>query len=502
MQGINIKEGSGKINRNSKVERMISLKEELKKTFPYSDFRSSQKEVLQQVLSQQSVLSLMPTGTGKSLCYQFIAKNRPHLVIVISPLIALMEDQVQKAKSLDIKATALHSLLKKEEREKRQRQLKDGKFNLLFVTPERFRKEEFWQCLETQKVSLFTVDEAHCISQWGHDFRPDYSKLGEIRKKLKNPPVLALTATATPEVQRDILKKLNMEEALVISSGVERANLSINVEDLYGLDNKLEKLITLVRPFQKSTQIVYFSLIDTLQKVSRSLERQGIDHCVYHGDLNVGLRKKMQKEFMSDEACLMLATPAFGLGIDKSSIRQVIHFEVPGSIESYFQEVGRAGRDGEKSFCHLLYDEDDVSIQMDFIKWSHPDSGFIKKIYDYVEQRPSVLEQEGVNFLREQMNFKNRRDFRVEAALNLLEKWDCLEFSNDPFPYRAVLKPSEEVLRSESSPEIVKRQNMKLLQMIQFLKNTEKCRLLQIYEYFDHSAKAECGLCDVCQSLK
>ncbi|MBO9668727.1 MAG: ATP-dependent DNA helicase RecQ [Bdellovibrio sp.] len=476
---------------------MMNLHELLKRNFEFSSFRGEQEEILRKVWANENLLALMPTGMGKSLCFQFPAKIRDGLVIVISPLIALMQDQVLKAKDLGISATCLNSAITRDEREQRQERLARGDYKLLYVTPERFRKPEFLKAIEGRKIQLLAVDEAHCISQWGHDFRPDYSRVGEFRELLGNPPTIALTATATPEVQKDILKKLNIPDAEIISAGIERPNLSLNVHDVYGIDEKIRAIVAL-RHQHSGTAIVYVSLIQTLKKISSDLRRLGVQHLVYHGDLSPQDRKRNQKTFISEEAPLMIATPAFGLGIDKPNVRLLIHAEMPSTVESYFQEVGRAGRDGLESSCHLLYDQDDVSIQMEFLKWSHPEPEFIRKVYHLIDENRLRVNQEKFDFLREQMNFRNRRDFRVEAAVSILERWGCLNKSDDPFPFACVHEPTDEQFALENGPQILRAQNSKLLEMVRWSTQEVECRMNYVYKYFGHEHEAPCGKCDWC----
>lgn len=489
----------------------MTLNEKLKKYFGHSEFRGVQAEVIQRLSDGESLLCLMPTGTGKSLCYQFFAFSGAGLVLVISPLIALMQDQTQKARELGLKAEHLSSAQSKEDRQKVLGQLGRNHLQILFVTPERFRKEDFLQALNSMleaggRVQLLAFDEAHCISQWGHDFRPDYGKVGDIRKRLGDPLTLALTATATPEVQKDILLKIGLcnqkdiEKDLwhdvVISGGLERPNLSVKVHSVYGIDDKIRQIVARRAELPGAT-IVYVSLIQTLKKISSDLRRLGLEHLVYHGDLDASTRRRSLREFQQQDAPLMLATPAFGLGIDKKNVRMVIHAETPGSLESYFQEIGRAGRDGLASQCHLLYDEEDISIQMEFLKWSHPEDAFVLKVYDLIDKNRLRVDAEGFDYLREQMSFKNRRDFRVEAAVNILERLGALRRSEDPFPFQIVERPSSELLALENAEFQLRNQNSKLLEMVRFASMLEGCRLQRIYAYFGHQT-AECGCCDIC----
>lgn len=473
--------------------------EEIAKPAGLFPLRSPQRKALERVCAGKNLLLVWPTGSGKSLCYQLPALAGTGLTLVISPLIALMDDQVAKARALKWPVTCVHSGIGREDREKRLRQVAEGKIKLLYVTPERFRSPEFLEMLKSVKISLLAVDEAHCISQWGHDFRPDYSKLGEIRKRLGRPQVMALTATATKTVQADILKQLNMgSDAEILWEGVERPNLYLAAREFESEEEKLARMKEWLGEVE-GPKIIYFTLITTLERISEWLETKRIEHRKYHGDLEDRFRRSNQNAFLKGETNLMLATPAFGLGVDKPDIRGVAHFEIPGSIEAYFQEVGRAGRDGKNSRCELLYVQSDLETQMRFIESLTPEPDYVRATYRLLKQWQDRLPVLRLDDLREQLSFKNKRDYRLETALSYLDRLEVIHFPHRRLDKLEFLRELDETDVSDAAwKERKQGLQKKLMSLVQWFRS-ERCRKVEIYEYFGWPDSEVCKFCDRCE---
>jgi ATP-dependent DNA helicase RecQ len=337
----------------------------LKTNFGFDQFRPLQEEIIKCVISQRDAFVLMPTGGGKSLCYQLPALILPGLTLVISPLIALMKDQVDALKANGIPAEFINSTLPRTEIDKIQTEARIGKIKLLYVAPERLIMPEFQHFLKTITVSLIAIDESHCISEWGHDFRPDYRNLHMLRNIFPKVPAMALTATATKKVREDIICQLSLDKAQIFISSFDRPNLSYAVLPRKG---SYAQLIQILRECKNESAIIYcFSRKDT-EKLAADLSREGFKTLPYHAGLESEARRTNQEKFIRDEAQIIVATIAFGMGIDKPDIRLVIHYHLPKSIEGYYQETGRAGRDGLQSKCILFFSYADKIKQQYFIR--------------------------------------------------------------------------------------------------------------------------------------
>ena len=364
-----------------------------------------QRLVVDRLMTGGDALVVMPTGGGKSLCYQLpalamqaITRERgeaPGVGLVFSPLIALMEDQVAALRSKGVRATYINSTLSRKERESRQARIASGEFELVYATPERMTRPGFLDAIDAAPggVRLLAIDEAHCISKWGHDLRPAYRDVGAFRERLGSPPTVALTATATHAVRDDIRAVIGRtdEEMPLFASGIDRPNLSLGVREVWEDAEKVRTLADVARS-HPGTGIAYFTLIKDLER-SVPLVKAALPECaieLYHGKLDPREKRRVYRRFIDaapDERLLLLATNAFGMGVDKADLRFIVHMQAPGSVEAYYQEVGRAGRDGEASRCEMLYAQDDLAIQQDFVRWSNPSADVLVRAATAAERR-------------------------------------------------------------------------------------------------------------------
>ena len=364
----------------------INTKEILKKYFGYDEFRPLQEEIIQDVLNKKDCLVLMPTGGGKSILYQIPALIFEGFTIVVSPLIALMKDQVDALRANGVNAAFLNSTMSGSEISETENDIRTGKIKLLYVSPEKLSSEEFFYFVKDLKISLFAIDEAHCISQWGHDFRPEYTKLGFLKSQFADIPIIALTATADKITTRDIKKQLNLNGVKQYTASFNRPNLSLNV--MPG-QNRKAKIIAFIKNRPKQSGIIYCLSRKNTEELSAKLKSEGFNAAYYHAGMQRETRTKVQENFINDNIDIICATIAFGMGIDKSNVRWVIHYNMPKNIENYYQEIGRAGRDGVKSDTLMFYSFQDVIVYRGFVNDDHPNKELefakIKRIQEYAE---------------------------------------------------------------------------------------------------------------------
>ncbi len=411
---------------------MSGIRELLKQYWNYEEFRSLQEEIIRAVLSGKDTLALMPTGGGKSITYQVSALAMEGMGLVITPLIALMKDQVEDLKARNIPAEALYTGMAPDQVESVINKCIYNGIKFLYISPERLASEKFRTRLKQMQVGLIAVDEAHCISQWGYDFRPSYLRIAEVRTFFPQAPVLALTATATPEVVRDIQKQLNFREEYVLSKSFRRDNLAYVVRKV---NNKLDELLHILSRVQGSA-IVYVRKRDLAEELSRFLNENGIGSDFYHAGLSPLLREKKQEDWKDNLVRVMVSTNAFGMGIDKPDVRVVVHFDIPDSPEAYFQEAGRAGRDGQKAYAVLLCNEATVTALKERITQGYPDKSFIRRVYECLGNYFQIAEGAGEGFAFEFDVIDFIRNFKLDqvrtlSALNILQVGGYLECTTD-----------------------------------------------------------------------
>ena len=381
------------------------LEKELQKYFGFNSFKKGQKEVIQKLMKRQSAAAIFPTGAGKSLCYQLPAMLLPGITLVVSPLLSLMKDQLDFLLEHNISAARLDSTLNRKEYNKVLKKAGNGQLKILMISVERFKNERFRYHLRKMNISLLVIDEAHCISEWGHNFRPEYLKLPVYQKEFEIKQILLLTATATQQVVDDMCRKLKVPRENVIITGFYRKNLFLQITPT-NESEKGEKLFQRIKESPEAPTIVYVTLRKTAEEVAELLCLNKINAHPYHAGMKSEERELIQNRFMNGELDCIVATIAFGMGIDKENIRRVIHYDLPKSIESYSQEIGRSGRDGEKSFCEVLANRDNINILENFIYGDTPEKDSIYKLFHKIKQKSGFIWEVKLKTLSNELNIR------------------------------------------------------------------------------------------------
>jgi len=473
-----------------------AVRRSLRDTFGITRLHEGQQQVISRVLDGQDTLAIMPTGAGKSLCYQLPALHLDGTTLVVSPLISLMKDQADKLEKAGVSVEQLNSALRKSEQDASMQRIAESGTAIVFATPERLADPDFITAMKAQKIALLVVDEAHCISQWGHDFRPAFLGIGQALDALGQPPVLALTATAISEVIEDIRQQLMRPRMHVVNTGIYRPNLRFQVSQATREEQKLSQLMEALSN-TRGCGIVYTSTVKACEKVHEKLAAAQMPVTRYHGRLSSAERHGNQDRFMNGDARVMVATNAFGLGIDKADVRFVIHYQMPGTLESYYQEAGRAGRDGQPADCVLLFFRKDKQVQQFFLARRYPTADDLQAVYAVLSAAPEPLHLDDIAAPLHGLSSN-----RITVALTLLRDGGIAKTNRSrAWSLSPGAKADLDRLRQLArSYEDKAERDQEALERMVFYAQTGFCRWRVLLEYFDEpSMEGErCGHCDNC----
>ncbi|HEX2641065.1 MAG TPA: ATP-dependent DNA helicase RecQ [Pyrinomonadaceae bacterium] len=473
------------------------IKRDLTEVFGLRELRPGQREVIELVLNGDDVLAIMPTGGGKSLCYQLPGLVLEGMTLVVSPLISLMKDQADKLEEIGLEAANLNSAVPASEQQESLESVEREESHFILTTPERLTDDEFLGTIRDKTIDFVVVDEAHCISTWGHDFRPAFLDLREAFRQLSDPPVLALTATATPEVIDDIKKQLGRPKMRVVHSGIYRPNLRFEVIHTTSDSEKFSRLSQLLREIEGS-KIIYCATVKAVDEVTETLKSAGFDIESYHGKLSAKGRTEVQDRFMTGNVETIVATNAFGMGVDKPDIRAVIHWQIPGTLEAYYQEAGRAGRDGEAARCVLLYDTRDRRVQQFFMGGRYPSADDVWNVYLALKELQSNSSSARLADIQSKVGDAVSKN-KLRVGLNLLKDDGVLrEHRGAAFELRKRDLDQDEITRIANAYTERGMSDREKLERMMLYAQSGFCRWDVLTKYFETEEVEKCGTCDNC----